>query len=1417
MPQDLLSPTPLTRRLTTRDTPLQASLRKKLMALNIQLFELLQGQPTFHTLVQQAFDEAFPDRKPQLAIDQGFIQYDEQKPSVTPAPASEPTAERAETEPEPEETQVPMSNLMEAVVQRMVTDQASGYASRNVSFYTRLTVDAEWEPVSGVTPAAFDRFLDQWADGFLLRYQQSQQAFLALAEEATGAQTIKQQLTHIRTEQLANELDLLSAENLLSATAQGLFAKVRKNPTALARQALSGYRPCVYGIALKSADTLDSPLYGAFILTARDPQDSQVGWENPIQVLQARPIEPAANVGTVVLFTPGTGLEEFASLNDLDGELHRRLSHGVAFSRILAMLAQDQQSLGLARFREGHARGQFKYLERLDSPFDYAIESQCLHLQKNVAATVARYKTLGFQGDSAYLPQSVDEVMDLTRAFNGEGALAASLEKRGHAQLKAFLNAASHGDKEAWSVASTQYYEHLANLLASDGLPSWAQFSDKSQLLAYANQQLRQGLVAEYGLDINPDNILVHTKEASVPPRVMTPGAPGHPIQEPGTPLYKSRRRSLTQLALENVGGLDLNFINFSRLTEKPEGADKPDEALRPEDFNTAKAYDGLTLEQVRDLVRAVNVGGTYRTLLQERLITSSQAMAQKQAHAQMLARQMRLDAIEAKIAGDFSPDRGERGFNWVRVVLDQPIDSDQREQVEGHRIIVEYLQLRGQRVRGVLALRTASAGGGSVVVYTPQAPGGRVFHEYPKERLIRDFVQNSSWREYLVGRVDRASRPQVRAILRGRGDTSMVHFGRIGNHFMEEAYEVEANFVINDAEAQSTSTHQTNVETGLTVATTAFDIAAMVLPIKVMLPIGLARSLFSVFNGVESASLGDRTAAANHFVRAFGEFVGALVDGAIGSRSVTVSSASAVGQLNPQMALGKKPAGVLPLKGWEGKGVYSSTAKGGSKQYFVNEQQHWYSVLDDGAEQAWRIKDVRKPHQYYYDPIRWDAGGHWRIGSHPGKGLKGGQPPHRALMEVYPFFDEAQARLVLDSFNFPLGQEIAYGLDLVYHLRTGVALDSFHHYLTITPERLAARLRGGDASGRMPDPIYTPAPRPSADRQPYERFVEWGQTIDSAQLQVLNAERGVVQAIPGSAGQATGNYLRIDERCYPILPLGGDVHRNVAYMRDPNRVLDNFDQFEHMLRTDRYGQPVLTRFYTGVNRWINQIELPFRGTLSGYIAHAFPMLHGTSQLQVARALFRRTNPRGLTAWGYRALQQTINDWVQWPSTSQVRIGDPFLLLPITPRTGRGWHLGESSGFFGHLRFSTRSVALLLHNALVSGTEGTLRALMVEVLTRSRYQLLEGYNVVGELLFTRPGRDTVYWMSLRRAQSNWIEEGANVQPRTQAMSPETRHRVAQAQVSNNFVILVGGVQALAERGESSLFVFRARALPRPSA
>lgn len=1422
MPHEYFPPSSPKTLPAVRDSPLQITLRRKLSALNIQTAELFQDQPAFHAFVQHRFDQAFPDVKPRLDLLRSFIRCGENDDATQVGIEAEPQ--------DTLDTRPLLPSLMDAVVQRIVTEKAADHAVRQARFYRLPEAGGEPTLFTALTPVAFDTFLDGLASGLQSHYGQYLEAYWAGAVGPTDSRTRKQWLIDTRTEALKTEVALLKSDDLLDATGEALFNKVLRYPGAQARQVLTSYRPCVYGVALKDSESALMPLHGAFILTARDPQDAQVTWDTKVVALTIRPVAPTANVGQVLLFIPDAGLEAFDSLASLDRELHRRLSHAVEFTTLLALMADNDQARGLALHRAAPERDQVHYLERLDSPFSHGIESQCLLIRQNLASTIARYKASAGQADKASLPQALDRVTDLRRAFDIEPVLWARIKKRCQVRLEAFLRDATEADTNAWAAAIGSYGEELANLSEVEGLPSLAQFSNRRELLAYSNRRLRAVLEAEYGLTVNPDDIIVHSREPSIPAIVIAPGAPGSGIRDPGEPLFKHRQRTLTELAMENVGGLDFNFTGYSRLTLKAKGDAKPDEALGPEDIQAAQSledFEGLTLQQVKDLVRRLNVGKSYDVFLKEALITSPGAAVRKHTYVRVMARQLRLDAIEAKINGDFLPDRLARGFNWVQAVLDAPVDDDQRREVEGHRILVQHLKLRGQRVRGVLLFRTASAGGGSIVVYTPQAPGGRVFHEFVNERLVVDFTHNSQWREYLVGRVERAFRPQVLATLRGRGDLSMVHMSRIANNVFDDAYETEVNFAINDAAAQVTTTEQTNVATGLSIATTVVDVLTMVLPVKVTLPIGLARSLFSVFNAVDASSLGDRAGAAHHAVRALGEFVGALADGVVGKGAAKGGLKVAPGgrSLNPEMALGKKPDGLLPLPGWDGKGIYSRTSTvDGSKHYFLNDRNHWYSILDEGFEEAWRVRDARKPVQWHYSPIRRDSAGHWEIGTHYDAPGLGGGATDRALRDLYPSLDEAQARRVFDSFNFPRGRESEFQLSLVHTLRAGTDLSAFDQYLTVSPYCLRLRLRGLDLprsfSGGVvtdtsrPAPIEPvpgpsrPTPAPSRPVRPAnERFADWGQVIDPAELQLQNVEMGIYRRTAGDPALVGRDYVKIDERFFPILPSGAARRRGLAVMYDPAIEINTFVQFEQLLRTDPFSQPRVATFNTALSRWLNVLELPFEKSIAAYVADGFPTFTVMTQLQVANTLFSRANPRGLTSWGIAALQRTLQNWRSWPAATAASLGDPLSMLPRTPRSYDGtWTLNSLPGYYNRLHFNTDGVPLLLHDALSSGSAGTLRALMVERLTGSHYEMVAG-GAVSELVFRRPGHQTLYWMTLRNVAGDVVEGRHYVGPRAGLMDPATRALFVQAQAGNNLVTLIGGIQRPVA-GVVNIFIFR---------
>ncbi|PRA59306.1 MULTISPECIES: dermonecrotic toxin domain-containing protein [Pseudomonas] len=1414
---EFLPPSHLREQIDKRDNPAQAALRKTLSALDTEVTEQLALQPTFHAFVQQRCDEAFADLAPGLQLLHCFVQSGEQPQAISVSSL--------------------LPSLMDAAVRRIVSSEPANYAERVTVFYRVPAGGSALERYTDLDAAQFDAFLDRLAHDFSLHYGLYLQRYWSNPLSSSDTRPRQQWLEELRREQMKTECALLKLDGLLDSDAQTLLETVLQYPDAVARQRLRRLRPCVYGLGLGADDASVIPLQGAVVLTARDPQDAQEGWETGPVAPVVRPIEPNANAGRVLLFIPDRGLEAFDSLASLDRELHRRLGDPLECLGLLQWVADKDQNAVSTLARSASSSGKVRYLERLDSPFSFTIESQCLLIRDNAASAIARYQARGVHADMTDLPRALDRVSDLQRVFNVGSVLQARQQKRTLAALQTFLGSASDGDKTAWVSAFTDYAEALAHLPDPEGLPSLSQFSDRRSLLIYSNRQLRAVLESEYGVTVDPDNILVTTSEPDIAAVTYAPGAHGSTITEPRGAPRKYRSRTLTELALENVAGLDFNFSNFSTLTLKAESRSRPAGIPLSPNLNPVAGrpvYQDLSVEQVKDLVRRVNVGQTYRDFLSEHLTTSEAATLRKHTFARLMALQLRLDLIEAKIAGDFAPDRLARGYHWVKAVLDHPVDNHQRVAVEGHRIIVQCLHIRGQRVRGVLLFSTATQGGGSVVVYTPQAPDGRVFHEYAREDLMQALVHNSLWRYYLVARVALAFQPQVRASMQGRGDVSVVNLVRIGQNLFEEGYETEANFAINDAAAQTTTTGQTDVETGLTIGDIVLDVVTLVLPIRVTLPIGLARSLFAVFNAIEAGKVGDRSATAHYVVRALGEFTGALVDGAVGKGIVgakplaAVKVASAARRLNPEMALGKRPQGVTPLPGWEDKGIHYRTAKvEGTRQYFLKDADHWYSILDEGFEEAWRVRDARKPVQYHYSPIRRNAAGRWEIGTHPDAPARGGLSPERALRDLYPSLDEFQARRVFESFMFPRGREMEFGLSLVHYLRARRTLEMFDSYLMVSPERLQLRLRGldlaPDFSGggvvreNLPATPLEPVPGPSRPapvptrpaRPANEQFVDWGQAMDPAQLRLLNPEQGIYRRIVGDQQLIGREYVKIDQRYFPILPAGADINSGVILMHEPGMPLDSFVAFEQMLGADLFRQPRLATFDTPLSRWVHALELSFEKTLASYVADAFPTFSHSTQVQIANVLFNLGNPSGLTVWGIAAIQRTLQSWRSLSVPTIPVLGDPLSLLPLTRTNAAGiWQLESVPSLYHCLSFRTDGVQALLHGVMASPIDNGLKALMVERLVVNHYQMVAGFSQPGELLFRRPGSDKLFWLSLRKAYNGWVEGPYQVAPRLELMDAWTQTLITRAQASDNFVQLVGGAHLPAPDARASIFMFR---------
>ena len=135
------------------------------------------------------------------------------------------------------------------------------------------------------------------------------------------------------------------------------------------------------------------------------------------------------------------------------------------------------------------------------------------------------------------------------------------------------------------------------------------------------------------------------------------------------------------------------------------------------------------------------------------------------------------------------------------------------------------------------------------------------------------------------------------------------------------------------------------------------------------------------------------------------------------------------------------------------------------------------------------------------------------------------------------------------------------------------------------------------------------------------------------------------------------------------------------------------------------------------------------------------------------------------------------------------------------------WLLNDAPGQYVQLNYRTDRIGPPFQDALDAGGRPSLRALMVEVLTRDGYQFNSGYSMPGELLFWRPASQTLYWLQLQRTSAGFVSRGGVDAPSPFLMSPLLNARVGTAQSSNNLVSLVGGINRGLD-GATSIFVIR---------
>jgi hypothetical protein len=567
-------------------------------------------------------------------------------------------------------------------------------------------------------------------------------------------------------------------------------------------------------------------------------------------------------------------------------------------------------------------------------------------------------------------------------AENGGWFAPETLEKVDSEFVPDWFRQASSADKLAWKGAVQDYSQAMVEAQAPE-LPDLASYGEPSQLRSYTRKKLRERLKVDHGLDLEPDEIVVETDHAEV--SVSEVGSIGFGYvgsAERPELVVTTQVRGLIDLCLQNLSVTDFNFVPASRVLDK-----------------NGRAIRALTPSYIYALVRDLNVGEGYADFLRTRLLTSTEGQWSRERYARVMQAQMRLDALEAKMAGDFHsngnlpPERKDRAYKWVTAVVNNPVDDDLRATVEGHKIVVGQVSINGVTLDGMLLIavesRTSVA---SFVVYTPQAPDGKCFRELDSSEDLRENVfLNKDFLEYLVNLAPVTDRQKVRnaltVSLRNFTLSPVLHT----DNFFETAYQAQVDRLIATVDEQTSSTWEKNWESAWEIASFVGETALLFTSFKVALPIAALRSLYAVTQGLRSAANGEQKAAWYFFEAAL-----VLADALPGGKTSKIrpkgAGHSVVSAIDSKRALSKAPDNLKLRTDGHYNGIHELSHEGAPSTFYVKHAGETYTVRHDLEFSTWRLIDPRRPDAYYQMPIIYKEG-NW---IHARLGLLGGMPRGR-------------------------------------------------------------------------------------------------------------------------------------------------------------------------------------------------------------------------------------------------------------------------------------------------------------------------------------------------------------------------------------------------------------------------------------
>ncbi|MET0617337.1 MAG: DUF6543 domain-containing protein [Luteibacter sp.] len=426
-------------------------------------------------------------------------------------------------------------------------------------------------------------------------------------------------------------------------------------------------------------------------------------------------VQDRNDASIVLRFLPERGWDAFDNLEQLHAATETLWRERLAGTRVLPGVRLDDLDRVIADERfVGSA-------PIADDPFIH-IAQRLIALQREKVADAWP------AGDERSSAAVVDELHAALSLLDKAGVASMLAERE--SRLRVALNERRLAQVPAdvalgWRQAVGSYRTALASMVAG------AQRHDGDAPLGLADWSRREltAALVKRGVTVDPDEIQVEVGESVLPApfAVPPPGGSASPT-----------RLGMADFALRNTSHLDGRSLRV----------------VTP----TANAPDVGTL---RAVAREVDLAPRFAAYLRSQ-VGDPQGRSLRIAAMRLQQARMRIAAADARLASyvpgetaSFIDDREDRGYRMVEAVLDAPVAATRRT-VGGHRIAVHQLVYEGAAVEDVLVIGVQDPRSSPrVVLYTPDAPDGRDFHEFgDRAAAAREFLYAPAFEEYLLRRL---------------------------------------------------------------------------------------------------------------------------------------------------------------------------------------------------------------------------------------------------------------------------------------------------------------------------------------------------------------------------------------------------------------------------------------------------------------------------------------------------------------------------------------------------------------------------------------------------------------------------------------------------------------------------------------